>query len=192
MWYHYNTVNFSQNFHKKHQIARLIERDMGCLWCVQIMIDILPQSLQRYVQYHVILDCFITAPDCSYILSQNMVDESTYRRFMMMSSNGNIFHVHYIDIIMSPMASQITSLTIVFSTVYSGIDQTKHESSTSLAYVRGIHRGQVIGQLCGKCFHLMTSSCTGSLCGEFAGHWWIPLTKVSDTELWGFLWSAPE
>ena len=27
---------------------------------------------------------------------------------------------------------------------------------------------------------------------EFAGHWWIPLTKASDAELWSFLWSAPE
>ena len=37
------------------------------------------------------------------------------------------------------MASQITSLTIVYSTVYSGADQRKHESSASLAFVRGIH-----------------------------------------------------
>ena len=40
-------------------------------------------------------------------------------------------------------ASQITSLTIVYSTVYSGPDQTKHQSSASLAFVRGIHRGPV-------------------------------------------------
>ena len=41
------------------------------------------------------------------------------------------------------MASQITSLTIVYSTVYSGEDQRKHQSSASLAFVRGIHRGPV-------------------------------------------------
>ena len=29
------------------------------------------------------------------------------------------------------------------------------------------------------------------LCGEFTGHWWYPLTKASDAELWCFLWSAP-
>ena len=39
---------------------------------------------------------------------------------------------------MSAMASQITSLTIVNSTVYSGQDQRKHRSS--LAFMRGIHR----------------------------------------------------
>ena len=38
------------------------------------------------------------------------------------------------------MTSQITSLTIVYSTVYSGTDQRKHQSSASLAFVREIHR----------------------------------------------------
>ena len=41
------------------------------------------------------------------------------------------------------MASQITSLTIVVSTVYSGADHRKHQSSASLAFVRGIHRWPV-------------------------------------------------
>ena len=44
------------------------------------------------------------------------------------------------DVIMSAIASQITSLTIVYSTIYSGADQRKHQSSTSLAFVRWIHR----------------------------------------------------
>ena len=38
------------------------------------------------------------------------------------------------------MASQITDVSIVYSTVYSGENQRKHQSSTSLAFVRGIHR----------------------------------------------------
>ena len=50
---------------------------------------------------------------------------------------------HYSDIIMSVMASRIISLTIVYSTIYSGADQRKHQSSTSLAFVRGIHRWPV-------------------------------------------------
>ena len=41
---------------------------------------------------------------------------------------------------MSAMASQITRLTIVYSTVYSGADQRKHQSSASLAFVKWIHR----------------------------------------------------
>ena len=50
---------------------------------------------------------------------------------------------HYDDVIMGGMTSQITSLAIVYSTVYSGADQRKHQSPASLAFVRGIHRGQV-------------------------------------------------
>ena len=47
---------------------------------------------------------------------------------------------HYDDVIIGAMASQITSLTIVYSTVYSGADQRKHPSSASLAFVWGILR----------------------------------------------------
>ena len=50
---------------------------------------------------------------------------------------------HYDDVTVSAMASQITSLTIVYSTVYSDPDQRKHQSSASLAFVQGIHRGPV-------------------------------------------------
>ena len=42
---------------------------------------------------------------------------------------------------MSLMASQITSLTIVYPTVYSSVDQRKHQSSESLAFVRGNSQG---------------------------------------------------
>ena len=54
----------------------------------------------------------------------------------------NYMH-HYDDVIMGSIASQITSLTIVYSIVYSDADQRKHQSSASLAFVWGIHRGPV-------------------------------------------------
>ena len=61
------------------------------------------------------------------------------------------------------MASQITGVSIVCSSVSSGADKRKHQSSASLAFVWGIHRWPVNsphkGQLRGKCFHLITSSC---------------------------------
>ena len=50
---------------------------------------------------------------------------------------------HYSDVIMGTIASQITSLTIVYSTIYSDADQRKHQSSASLAFVWGIHREPV-------------------------------------------------
>ena len=69
---------------------------------------------------------------------------------------------HYDDVIMTTMAAQITSLTVVYSTVYSDANQREHQSSASLAFVWGIHRDRWIprtkGQLRRKCFHLMTSS----------------------------------
>ena len=69
---------------------------------------------------------------------------------------------YYNDVIMSVTASQITSFTIIYSTVYSGTHQRKHQCPASLAFVRGIHRWSLNsptkGQQRGKCFHLMTSS----------------------------------
>ena len=51
------------------------------------------------------------------------------------------------------MASQITSLTIVYSTIHSGADQRKHQSFASLAFCdRWIPRTN------GQCFHFMTLS----------------------------------
>ena len=43
--------------------------------------------------------------------------------------------LHYHDVIMTTMASQITSHRVVYSTVYSDADQRKHQSSASLAFV---------------------------------------------------------
>ena len=50
---------------------------------------------------------------------------------------------HYSDVIVNAMASEITGVTIGYSTVSLGADQRKHESSVPLAFVRGIHRWSV-------------------------------------------------
>ena len=87
----------------------------------------------------------------------------------------NDIFIHYNDVTMTSIGSQITSLTIVYSTVYSDADQRKHQSSTSLAFVWGIHRDRWIprtkGQLRGKCFHLMTSSCVDLTYYSIASRW---------------------
>ena len=44
---------------------------------------------------------------------------------------------------MGTLASQITNLTNVYSTVYSDADQRKHQSPASLAIVRGINQWPV-------------------------------------------------
>ena len=73
-----------------------------------------------------------------------IIQLSLYRRSTLMEVR--ILHwmlLHFSDVIMGAIASQITSLTIVYSTVYSDADQRKHQSSASLAFVWGIHRGSV-------------------------------------------------
>ena len=70
--------------------------------------------------------------------------------------------LHYRNDMMNAMAYQITGVSVVYSTDCSGADQRKHQSSASLAFVRGIHRWPVNSphkeQVTWKWFHLMTSS----------------------------------
>ena len=98
--------------------------------------------------------------------------------------NFNLCFSHNSDVIMRTMASQITSLTIVYPTAYSGEDQRKHQSSASLAFVRGIHRWPVNspheGPVTRKCFHLMTSSCPST---EF-----IFFQKLRNVKIWFWRW----
>ena len=63
---------------------------------------------------------------------------------------------------MGAMASQITSLTIVYTTVYSGADQRKHQSSASLAFAgnspgTGEFPAQIASNAENVSFLLMTS-----------------------------------
>ena len=84
-----------------------------------------------------------------YVWQQNAGDESIKRTSI--SSNCGItgccfpgqWVMHYNDVIMSTVASQITSLQIVYSSFYSDADQRKHQSCASLAFVRGFHQWPV-------------------------------------------------
>ena len=76
----------------------------------------------------------------------SIFDKSCYaccnlRVKMQISTCDSLFPLN--AVIMSAMASQITSLAIVNSIVYSGADQRKHQSSASMAFKRGIHRWPV-------------------------------------------------
>ena len=74
------------------------------------------------------------------ITDENNIFEIIHFERVMSNFVVHTVPVHYGDRIMDVMASQITSLMIVNSTVYSGAHQRKHQSSVSLAFVRGIHR----------------------------------------------------
>ena len=75
------------------------------------------------------------SPDFDHLTQEKRVD-LTYVMLLF-------YHIilSIMSITITTMASLITSLTVVYSTIYSGADQRKHQSSASLAFVRGIHRG---------------------------------------------------
>ena len=77
-------------------------------------------------------------------------------------------NLHYNDVIMSTMASQVTSLTIVHSTFYSGAYQRKHQRSASLAFVRGIHRWPVNSPHKGPvtCYLLLLKLCLSNVISD--------------------------
>ena len=59
-------------------------------------------------------------------------------------SNDHVYvWFYYSDVIIGTMGSRITNVSIVYSTVCSGANQRKNQSSASLAFVRGIHRWPV-------------------------------------------------
>ena len=74
---------------------------------------------------------------------QNQVIFASRMPLRKHSHNACPLRDHYIDVIMSAMASQVTSLTVVYSTVYSDADQKKYQSSASLVPVNSPHKGPV-------------------------------------------------
>ena len=83
-----------------------------------------------------------------------------------------IWRLHSDDVIKSAIASQITSLTIVYSTVYSDTDDRKHQSTASLAFVKGTRRWPV------------NSPHKGPVTRENASIWWRHHEVTAD-EIYG-------
>ena len=81
----------------------------------------------------------------SYVILYNLAKTcaSLFSQVLLPRFPFDNLHEHYNDVIMGVIASQFTSLTIVFLTVYLDTDQRKHQSSASLTFVRGIHRRPV-------------------------------------------------
>ena len=69
---------------------------------------------------------------------------SSYALLGHWEGNTPVGRGYYNDVTMTTVASQITSLTVVYWIVFSGADQRKHQSSVSLAFVWGIHRDRWI------------------------------------------------
>ena len=99
----------------------------------------------RYFDSNLAVVCFLW-PACQLTLVQEMIPK-TGSRYSYIRQQSPFWYAkhdyHYNNVIMGAVASQITSLTVVYPTVHSGEDQRKHQSSASLAFVWGIHRGPV-------------------------------------------------
>ena len=114
-----------------------------------VQTSLINDTMSNQFTYHMvichgnILWCMIHRPKTSENLSQMQ------HRPVKNASSSKERAIHYSDGIMTTMASQITSLTIVYSAVNSCADQRKHQSSASLASVRGILRWPVNSPLKG-------------------------------------------
>ena len=83
------------------------------------------------------------------VLGANLMDRLIFSIFpvkLPTDMSQDLKRWQYSDVKMSPMGSQITGFANVYSTVCSGPDRRKHQSSASLAFVRGIHRWPVTAQ----------------------------------------------
>ena len=82
--------------------------------------------------------------------------------------------IHYNDVIMGSIAPQITSLTIVYSNVYSGADQTKQQSYASLEFVvNSPHKGPVARKMFPFDDVIMTLTVLIDIRGKYLGHCYI-------------------
>ena len=98
-------------------------------------------SFYRFRAWHILL-IFNTAPCWTLDIRMSNIQLTSSSCISGNLSSSRQYHSD--DVTMSLMASQITSLTIFYSTVYSGADQRKHQSSASLAFVTFLKRNRYI------------------------------------------------
>ena len=123
------------------RLCKILPKDQDTWWTQWCFIDSLKEMSSLWLCFHV----------KQYLLSKRHNSASSITLETETLGFRNEHHSfnttwHYGDVMMRVMASQITSLTIVYSTVYSCVDQRKHQSSASLAFVKGIRRWPVISQ----------------------------------------------
>ena len=102
-------------------------------------------------------------------------------------NSGNGLLPHYNDVIMSTMTSQITGISIVYSTVCSGAHQRKHQGSASLAFVQGIYRWPVNSPHKGPVMQKMPPFDDVVMWQHKVIITWTRLTKIRDTT-WCMWW----
>ena len=137
--------------------------EISLRWTSEELVDNKSTVGQIMAWCHQVTSYYLTQFWSSSLMSYGVTRGPFYQHelpFITAWRSDYIVYKHYNDIIMTTIVSQITSLTVVYSTVYSDADQRKHQSSASLAFVWGVSRWipRTKGQLRGKCFYWMTSS----------------------------------
>ena len=133
----------------KFQIAFWYKYQFSIMWLKvlfsykSICVTLSGISLKQYADYivtHCIYQTLYTLANSKGF--QNRIKEGNMKIQIFVTKMLKSLPIpkYYSDAIMSTIASQISNLKIVFSTVYSGTDQRKHQSSASLDFVWGIHR----------------------------------------------------
>ena len=141
---------------------------------------------------------------CTWLLIHPGIKVNPCQQNVSLAQTASNAENHYDDVIMTMLASQITSLPVVCSIVYSDVNQRKHQSSASLAFVREIHRGPVNfpdkWPVTRKmfpfddvimCFHLTTSSLLWykeryhrvNLRGIVTWHWIVNVSSARQTDI---------
>ena len=115
-------------------------------FAVASMMELLYRTLENELGAFYILFPSIYFPVYYRLIKMyvNLRSQSFLNWFNLVDCSQVILDIfHYSDVIMSPVVSQINGVSIVYSTVCSGADQRKHQSSASLVFVMGIHRWAV-------------------------------------------------
>ena len=124
-------------YDRKCKIRGLVCISIEISWGVWLHIKLTKAScINRIYLFEAVCNCMYPQNDF----------ENIFENFCAMCQPSNSTYnktLHCNNVIMGAIASQVTSITIVYSTVYSGADPRKHQSSASLAFVRGIHRWPV-------------------------------------------------
>ena len=106
-------------------------------WCSETLSNL--ETIQFKKLYMKML-CAQWGAFCSSftMLSNNLTQWANMPHIIaIMDLRKSISWIHYSDVIQGAIASEITSLTIVYSTVYSGAHQRKYQSSATLALCVG-------------------------------------------------------
>ena len=122
-------------------------RDSSMRWWLSVLLSHIQMASRRQFA-NIFAMILLWKSACNLHAQKHLMIHAAHKllhQLMMdvIAAAGKDWLDHYNDDIVGATASQITNLTIVYSTVYSGANQRKHQCSASLIFMRRIHRWPV-------------------------------------------------